>query len=475
MAKNLAKVLKADIPRLPLRKAAEELRKKGRGRDTILAHITPREAAKLKAEGGSGTINPYTGLPEFEDGFDFSGLDFNLPTEISAPIEAGDFYYPSVQQPEIYQLPAFGEGVDQASVDATRATYGQGPYGALVGPQGLDAPYYDAQLAQAAQAYAQPVAENIPFPVSRPTDAQFAARQDLPGLNQFLAYSGPQTGAAGAGVDAINRVAAGRPGYYNDENLSDTERAAAAEKEAAQALEEEPIRLASKVPGAAGIQTPLGTLGLKEALLLGGLGLGGFNYLRSQQQAKQGAQSLQAAYDTARQQIQPAYAQAAQAIPAAYTQAAENLQQLAAPRRQEASTLYAQTQQGALGPAYQQQLDAARAAAAQSQERAGGVGAAQAQRSIEDTRQRLLASQQSYANSLFGATDPIISNAISQQLGGQVAGIQTGLQGVTQGAQLGLQGATGAQQLQLQMAQNAGTAATGMLSALAALYSGRAA
>jgi hypothetical protein len=38
-----------------------------------------------------------------------------------------------------------------------------------------------------------------------------------------------------------------------------------------------------------------------------------------------------------------------------------------------------------------------------------------------------------------------------------------------------LQGTTGAQQLQLQMAQNAGTAATGMLSALAALYSGRAA
>ena len=42
MANNLAKVLKADMPRLPLRKAAEELRKRGRGRDTILAHITPR-------------------------------------------------------------------------------------------------------------------------------------------------------------------------------------------------------------------------------------------------------------------------------------------------------------------------------------------------------------------------------------------------------------------------------------------------
>lgn len=40
----------------------------GRNGDTILAHINPEEAALLKAHGGSGKINPYTGLPEF--GFD---------------------------------------------------------------------------------------------------------------------------------------------------------------------------------------------------------------------------------------------------------------------------------------------------------------------------------------------------------------------------------------------------------------------
>jgi len=37
----------------------------GRGGDTMLAHINPEEAALLKARGGSGTINPNTGLPEF--------------------------------------------------------------------------------------------------------------------------------------------------------------------------------------------------------------------------------------------------------------------------------------------------------------------------------------------------------------------------------------------------------------------------
>jgi hypothetical protein len=48
-----------------LKQAAELLRRKGRGNDTILAHINPKEARILKAMGGSGLINPHTGLPEF--------------------------------------------------------------------------------------------------------------------------------------------------------------------------------------------------------------------------------------------------------------------------------------------------------------------------------------------------------------------------------------------------------------------------
>lgn len=37
----------------------------GRNGDTMLAHITPSEARLLRRRGGSGTINPATGLPEF--------------------------------------------------------------------------------------------------------------------------------------------------------------------------------------------------------------------------------------------------------------------------------------------------------------------------------------------------------------------------------------------------------------------------
>jgi len=46
------------------------LQSQGRGGDTILAHINPEEAALLKAFGGSGTINPNTGLPEFKTVFE---------------------------------------------------------------------------------------------------------------------------------------------------------------------------------------------------------------------------------------------------------------------------------------------------------------------------------------------------------------------------------------------------------------------
>jgi hypothetical protein len=44
------------------------LASKGRGGDRILAHITPEEAQMLRSRGGSGTINPATGLPEFKGG-----------------------------------------------------------------------------------------------------------------------------------------------------------------------------------------------------------------------------------------------------------------------------------------------------------------------------------------------------------------------------------------------------------------------
>ena len=59
---------------LTLPALAQVIQSKGRGPDTILAHITPKEAEKLKRAGGAGTINPDTGLPEFYE-------DYYTPTD----------------------------------------------------------------------------------------------------------------------------------------------------------------------------------------------------------------------------------------------------------------------------------------------------------------------------------------------------------------------------------------------------------
>lgn len=64
------------------RELAEMLRQLGRGRDTVLAHITPEEAQMLMDAGGSGNINPNTGLPEFQEDYgQLLASEFNQDSE----------------------------------------------------------------------------------------------------------------------------------------------------------------------------------------------------------------------------------------------------------------------------------------------------------------------------------------------------------------------------------------------------------
>jgi hypothetical protein len=74
-----------------IRQIAALLQSKGRRGDSILAHITPREAALLRSQGGSGTTNPETGLQEFYDG---SYGDFDYSPELAtgtAPMDTSSF------------------------------------------------------------------------------------------------------------------------------------------------------------------------------------------------------------------------------------------------------------------------------------------------------------------------------------------------------------------------------------------------
>jgi hypothetical protein len=53
---------------------ADAIARMGRNGDTMLAHVTPSEARMLRRRGGSGTINPDTGLPEFFIGKVFKAI-----------------------------------------------------------------------------------------------------------------------------------------------------------------------------------------------------------------------------------------------------------------------------------------------------------------------------------------------------------------------------------------------------------------
>ena len=73
------------------------LASKGRFGDTMVAHINPQEAQMLMNQGGAGTINPMTGLPEFYDMGEFGGDDYGEYGEYQADDDAGggdlDFDY----------------------------------------------------------------------------------------------------------------------------------------------------------------------------------------------------------------------------------------------------------------------------------------------------------------------------------------------------------------------------------------------
>jgi hypothetical protein len=64
--------------------AARQLAAQGRGGDTELAHINPREAAMLRRAGGSGTINPNTGLREYK--FSFKKIKWGKILAAVAPV-----------------------------------------------------------------------------------------------------------------------------------------------------------------------------------------------------------------------------------------------------------------------------------------------------------------------------------------------------------------------------------------------------
>jgi hypothetical protein len=77
---TLAKLLQVEMS---LPEMARKLAAAGRGKDSILAHINPKEAALLKSRGGRGEPNPETGIIEFADDEELPATSYPVsePTE----------------------------------------------------------------------------------------------------------------------------------------------------------------------------------------------------------------------------------------------------------------------------------------------------------------------------------------------------------------------------------------------------------
>jgi len=375
MSRSLASVLKTDS----LKPLAQILRSKGRKGDTILAHISPKEAARLKREGGSGTINPDTGLPEFfgEDGFDYP--TFDAPS-FSAPVEA-PVSLPTFAQEPAYTSPTYYGGESPGTVSG----YGSSQ-GTFASPTGLG--------------------------------------YDVPYASEFAGGLGAQTQAspydvAGGGFDLGRLFGGGQTSGYaaapSGTPLPPIAKFTTPE-ETAKAFEFEgkPAQVVPLSEDVAKAETGedkgiFGKLGLGDLAKLGIGGIGALMGRQQQQEALKQAQALQAQY-------------AANAAAAAQQQ-----KELAAPLLTPGYSALAQANQGRLTASNQQAFQAMQARLAQSQARSGGVGAIQTAVAEEAARQQALSNQITQAMQLIGPGNTLANQAIQTNLMGQQGGLQLGI------------------------------------------------
>ena len=206
---------------------AEMIRQRGREGDTVLAHISPEEAGILKLLGGSGTTNPYTGLPEFKSIRQYLKSTpvvkdiYKVGSKIGKGIESGV------------------ESIAKAlgPVGSIAAAYFGGPIGAAL-YQGLAAPGSSFDTKNAIKAAALTYAGNAISGASNPMAPRFdysnafgsgmeyvpmsdvsSVASSAPSVGEAVAMSGPGSFDAGVGLDSMS----GGPGYSYTDTLANVQ------------------------------------------------------------------------------------------------------------------------------------------------------------------------------------------------------------------------------------------------------------
>ena len=355
MAKQIARLLKTDIMAdLDMPALAQVLAARGRKGDTMLAHITPQEAALLKARGGAGTTNPDTGLPEFYDLMQYAGDPdistggFTRGRTQAVPTPSfQESYTPSGSQ---FDLMQFGGSPNVQTGGYQPPAYT--PAGTSTNLMGFGTGGFDARTGGV---------------TGQPADATggLSLYQARPGGVGFRAPTAQRPIAEGISLQQAQAAAPSAPFFPG---------AFTPTPEVQQALAREP-----------------GTLEKLRARLtspdtLERLGLAGLQTLPAILAARRAAEQGR--------------------------QAREEMQRMAAPYQQQGQALVQQAQRGELTAPAQQQIAALQARAAQGVAGRGGVGSEQAAAQVEAFRQQLLQGQYDMGLKVANIGDQIAAGAI---------------------------------------------------------------
>ena len=357
MAKQIARLLKATIEDTSdLKQIAKKLAAKGRGNDTMLAHITPKEAKILKKAGGSGTVNPNTGLLEFYDEYS----DYQLVPE--APSAKFDYYQiaPETQATQVtdripQEYPSPGPAAGAYDVGGFEGLAGGAPDVSAVAPavstSAVSPGAFDEQGFWFG-GYANPIQQ---------AQAQQAAAAAAPP---------DQTAAPAVPIDYQQYAEIGPSALQKERLVSPTETYQPEQEKSLAQKAREYLTSADKV----GV-TPLERLGIAGLSAVPGI----TQARRAQAQGQQAKRETQA---------------------------------LAAPYRARADELLTQAKTGQLSASEQQQIQAMQARVAQDVATRGGAGAQQAMNQLESFRQQLLANKYQLGLQISNISDQIAIGAI---------------------------------------------------------------
>jgi hypothetical protein len=303
----------------------------------VLAHITPAEAKLLKARGGRGSINPKTGLPEFEDD-DFGGFDFGGDGNQQIYDSGADLApqnYSGDGGPD--EAPALAAALESDTTQRGPTTYTPPSNLPLPGP-GADPASADATAARTA------------FDTAYPDVASIANANE----------------AAGVRAD---QAAAQSPGFLE--------------------------RLTSGL-GLGGLGNISGTDLARLGLAGAGVGLGVQARNAALAAARKAQTDIQGIGDTAAKRaddVRTDLSNVSVNIASRADPAKADFQALAEPYQKQGRELIQAALSGTLSPASAQTYQAAEARMNQAQSRSGGVGAAQGVAQLETLRQSLLSNQ----------------------------------------------------------------------------------